>query len=194
MKAKEVYLFYFLTFLNGIRHVTDNCRVQAHGENFRFFPVMTDGQTADDYNKKIRKLLLENQRDFPLWLQEEICKIDACLQKLSREVALQRLEMQRTQLLIEHNCIAWEYQQYISYTSPYFNNVDYVGENQTLCESQGISAKIIAEKTVSYQQNLAAKTTLEKLLAIVKTYNITISCKCEYDRSLKFYVCYLNVK
>ena len=63
MKAKEIYLFFFLTFLNDIRHITDNCRVQAHGEKFHFFPVMTDGQTADDYNKKIRKLILENKKD-----------------------------------------------------------------------------------------------------------------------------------
>ena len=31
MKAKEIYLFFFLTFLNDIRHITDNCRVQANG-------------------------------------------------------------------------------------------------------------------------------------------------------------------
>ena len=56
--------------------------------SFRFFSILSDGQSADDFNKKIRKLILENQ---------------------------------------------------------------------TLRESQGISAKIIAEKTVSYQQNLAEK-------------------------------------
>ena len=194
MKAKEIYLFFFLTFLNDIRHITDNCRVQAHGEKFRFFPVMTDGQTADDYNKKIRKLILENKKDFPLWLRNEIDKEKSFLQKLKYEVALQQLEMQRTQLQIEQNCRAWEYQQYIHYNSPYFDNVDYVGTNQVLCESQGIGAEIIAEKTVLYNQHMAVKTTLEQLLAFVTTHRITISCKCEYNHSIKLYVCYISVK
>lgn len=188
MKAKEILLFFFLTFLNGIRHVTDNCRVLAHGEKFRFFPVMTDGQSTDDFNKKIKKLTLENQKDFPLWLQEEIGKKEAFLRKLTHEVALQQLEIQRTQLLIEQNCRAWEYQQYFNYNTPYFDNADYVGTNQVLCESQGIGAQIISEKTALYNQHMATKTTLQQILTFVTTHNISISCKCEYDRSSKLYV------
>lgn len=194
MKAKEVFLFYFLTFLNGIRHITDNCRVQVLGEKTFFFPAMTDGQTADDYNKKIKKLILENQKDFSLWLLDEIGRKDALLQQLKREVAQQQIEMQRTQLQIGENCRTWERQNYINYTSPYFDNVDYVGTNQMLFESQGIGAEIVAEKTALYNQHMATRTTLQHLSSFVTTNITTILCECKYDRTNKLYVCYISVK
>lgn len=102
--------------------------------------------------------------------------------------------MQRTQLQIEQNCRALEYQQYINCISPYFDNVDYVGTNQMLCESQSVGAEILAEKRALYNRHFATKKTLEQLFTLVTTHNITISCKCVYDRSLKFYVCYVNIK
>ena len=194
MKVNEIYIFYFLTFLNEIHHVTDNCRVQVLGKKIFFFPAMADGQTADDYNKKIKKMILENQKDFSMWLQTKVNNEKDSLRKLQHEISLQQLEIHRTQLQIEQNCRALEYQQYVHWNSPYFDNVDYVGTNQILCEQQGISANIIAEKTALFNQHIATKTTLEQLLELVATQKISISCICKYERSLKIYICYINIK